>query len=95
MVYPVHLHSLFCAQAAAAIDPDNEFVQDVVENGIDNTIVLSKHVPADVQHYIKTWHDMAKGIDNMIVLTRDVPADVRDFFRTEHSRTEHDSSHSP
>ena len=56
---PVYFHSLFCAQAAAAIDPDNEFVQDLIENGIDNIIVLIKDVPADVQRYIKTWRDCA------------------------------------
>ena len=55
---PVYLHSLFCAQVAAAIDSDNEFVKDLIESGVDNIIVLSRHVPAEVQYYIKTEHNL-------------------------------------
>ena len=40
------MHPLFCAQVAAAIDAANESVQDLLDEGIDNVIVLIQQVPA-------------------------------------------------
>eukprot|EP00974_Lingulodinium_polyedra_P084415 8172604-Lingulodinium_polyedra.AAC.1 len=55
-------------EVAAEMDSSNEFVQDVLESGLSNVIVLMAGTPPDVQRWIKTEHNnYHSGSDTNIV----------------------------